>query len=112
MLKIEAIVREEAFNPIKNSLEEKDFVGMTVSDVIGRGKQKGLALKWRAGEHRVEFIPKKRIELVIEDKDLQIIVDAICEKGRTGEAGDGKIFILPVIDTIRIRTGEKGKEAI
>jgi nitrogen regulatory protein P-II 1 len=112
MKKIEAIVREEKFHLIKIALEEKGFISMTVSDVIGRGKQKGVSLKWRVGEHRIEFLPKKRIEMIVDDKDCQIVVDTICEKGRTGSVGDGKIFVLPVEEVIRIRTGEKGSEAV
>ena len=112
MKKIEAIVREDRFHLIKVALEEKGFVSMTVSDVIGRGKQKGVSLKWRVGEHRIEFLPKKRIEMVVEDKDCQIVVDIICEKGRTGAVGDGKIFVSSVEEVIRIRTGERGQKAI
>ena len=69
MKKIEAIVREDRFHPIKNALEDKGFISMTVSDVVGRGKQKGITLKWRVGEHRIEFLPKKKIEMIIEDED-------------------------------------------
>jgi nitrogen regulatory protein P-II 1 len=112
MKKIEAIIREDMFNFIKSALEEKGFIGMTVSDVIGRGQQKGVSLKWRAGEHRIEFLPKKKIEIVAEDNDVQIVIDTICEKGRTGAVGDGKIFIIPVEEVIRVRTGDKGIEAI
>jgi len=112
MKKIEAIVREDRFHLIKIALEEKGFVSMTVSDVIGRGKQKGVSLKWRVGEHRIDFLPKKKIEIVVEDKDCMIVVDTICERGRTGAVGDGKIFILPVEEVVRIRTGEAGVEAI
>jgi nitrogen regulatory protein P-II 1 len=85
---------------------------MTVSDVVGRGKQKGVTLKWRVGEHRIEFLPKKKLEIVVDDKDCQVIVDTICEKGRTGSVGDGKIFIMPVEEVVRIRTGEAGVEAV
>ena len=112
MKKIEAIVREEMFHPIKTALEEKGFISMTVSDVIGRGQQKGVSLKWRVGEHRIEFLPKKKIELVVDDKDLQNVVDTICEIGRTGTVGEGKIFIMPVAEVVRIRTGDKGIGAI
>jgi nitrogen regulatory protein P-II 1 len=112
MKKIEAIIREEKFHLIKIALEEKGFISMTVSDVIGRGKQKGVSLKWRVGEHRIEFLPKKRIEIVVDDKDCQIVVDTICEKGKTGLVGDGKIFVMPVEDVIRIRTGERGIDAV
>jgi nitrogen regulatory protein P-II 1 len=112
MKKIEAIVREDTFHAIKDSLEDKGFIAMTVSDVFGRGKQKGVTLKWRAGEHRIEFLPKKKLEIVVDDLDCQVITDVICEKGRTGAAGDGKIFIQPVEEVIRVRTGERGLEAI
>jgi nitrogen regulatory protein P-II 1 len=112
MKKIEAIVREERFHLIKIALEEKGFVSMTVSDVIGRGKQKGVTLKWRVGEHRIEFLPKKKIEIVVDDEDCQTVVDTICDRGRTGAVGDGKIFILPVEEVVRIRTGERSAEAI
>ncbi len=112
MKKIEAIVREDRFHLIKVALEEKGFVSMTVSDVIGRGKQKGVVLKWRVGEHRIEFLPKKKIEIVVDDKDCQTVVDTICERGRTGAVGDGKIFIMPVREVVRVRTGDRGVEAI
>ncbi len=112
MKKIEAIVREDRFHLIKFALEQKGFVSMTVSDVIGRGKQKGVTLKWRVGEHRIEFLPKKKIEMIVDDVDCQIVVDTICEKARTGVVGDGKIFILPVEEVVRIRTGDRGEEAI
>jgi len=112
MKKIEAIVREEKFHLIKIALEEKGFISMTVSDVMGRGKQKGISLKWRVGEHRIEFLPKKKIEIIVEDKDVKTVVDSICERGRTGSVGDGKIFILPVEQVVRIRTGETGEEAL
>ena len=112
MKKIEAIVREDRLHVIKLALEEKGFISMTLSDVIGRGKQKGVTLKWRVGEHRIEFLPKKKIEIVVDEKDCQTIVDIICEKGRTGSVGDGKIFVMPVEEVIRVRTGETGIEAI
>ena len=112
MKKIEAIVREEKFHLIKNALEEKGFISMTVSDVFGRGRQKGLAIKWRTGEHRIEFLPKKQLEMVVDDKDAPDVIDTICERGRTGEAGDGKIFIYPVDDAVRVRTGDRGLQAL
>jgi nitrogen regulatory protein P-II 1 len=112
MKKIEAIIREDRFHLIKIALEEKGFISMTVSDVMGRGKQKGITLKWRVGEHRIEFLPKKKIEIVVEDNEVDTVVDTICEKGRTGSVGDGKIFIMPVEAVVRIRTGESGAVAI
>jgi nitrogen regulatory protein P-II 1 len=112
MKKIEAIIREDKFHLIKLALEQEGFISMTVSDVIGRGKQKGVSLKWRVGEHRIEFLPKKKIEIVVDDKDCQVVVDTIAEKGRTGAVGDGKIFVYHVEDVVRIRTGDRGVEAI
>jgi nitrogen regulatory protein P-II 1 len=112
MKKIEAIIREDRFHLIKIALEEKGFISMTVSDVMGRGKQKGITLKWRIGEHRVEFLPKKKLEIIVEDNEVDTVVNTICEKGRTGAVGDGKIFIMPVEEVIRIRTGESGAVAV
>lgn len=112
MKKIEAIIREERLHLVRIALEEKGFIGMTVSDVVGRGRQKGLALKWRSGEHRIEFLPKKRLEIVVEDKDCDAVVDTIHERAKTGAIGDGKIFILPVEDVVRIRTSERGVIAL
>lgn len=112
MKKIEAIVREDRFHLIKIALEQKGFISMTVSDVFGRGKQKGVALKWRIGEHRIEFLPKKKIEIVVDDDDCRTVVETICERGRTGAVGDGKIFIMPVEEIIRVRNGDRGENAI
>ena len=112
MKKIEAIIREERLNSIKKALEEKSYFGMTVSEVMGRGKQKGITLQWRAGEYRVDLLPKLKLELVVLDEDVQGAVDAIIRNARTGEAGDGKIFILPVEHVVRVRTGESDENAI
>ncbi len=112
MKKIEAIVREEKLAPIKQKLEELSYAGMTVSEVAGCGRQKGLKLQWRAGEYRVDLLPKLKIELVVLDEDLSKALSAITASCRSGEVGDGKIFVLPVEDAIRIRTGEMGVNAI
>ena len=112
MKKIEAIIREERFHLVKIALEQKGFISMTVSDVMGRGKQRGVSLQWRRGEHSIEFLPKKKIEVVVTDEHCQEVVDTICERARSGSAGDGKVFIIPVEEVIRIRTGEAGPEAV
>jgi nitrogen regulatory protein P-II 1 len=112
MKKIEAIVREEKLDAIKEKLAELSYMGMTVCEVAGRGRQQGLALQWRAGEYRVDLLPKIKIELVVLDEDVPKAVNAIISVSRTGEMGDGKIFILPVENAIRIRTGEEGVRAI
>jgi nitrogen regulatory protein P-II 1 len=112
MKKIEAIVREEKLESVKRVLEENGYFGVTVSEVSGRGRQKGLSLQWRVGEYRVDFLPKLKIEVVILDEDVSKIAHAIANSARTGEMGDGKIFAFPVNNAVRIRTGEDGDNAI
>lgn len=109
MKKIEAIIRQEKLQLVKDVLEEKGIVGMTVSEVSGRGQQKGIVLQWRAGEYRVDFLPKLKLEIVVNDEDCDAVVESICETARTGKEGDGKIFVLPVYSAVRVRTGENGK---
>jgi nitrogen regulatory protein P-II 1 len=112
MKKIEAIIREERLDAVKKALEENSYFGMTVSEVSGRGKQKGIPLQWRAGEYRVDLLPKLKIELVVLDEDVPIAVDAITRNARTGQTGDGKIFVLPVDSVVRVRTGDRDENAI
>ena len=112
MKKIEAIIREERLEAVKKALEDNSYFGMTVSEVIGRGRQKGIPLQWRVGEYRVDLLPKLKIELVVLDEDVTTAIDAIARNARTGEIGDGKIFILPVEMVVRIRTGDRDENAI
>jgi nitrogen regulatory protein P-II 1 len=112
MKKIEAIIREERLDAVKKALEENSYFGMTVSEVSGRGKQKGIALQWRAGEYRVDLLPKLKIELVVLDDDVPVAVNAIVRNARTGQTGDGKIFVLPVDSVVRVRTGDMDENAI
>ena len=112
MKKIEAIIRPENLDAVRVSLQEKSIVGMTVEEVQGRGLQKGVCLQWRAGEYCVEFLPKIKIELIVDDKDVEPAIEAITKVSRTGKNGDGKIFISPVEQVVRISSGERGKEAI
>jgi nitrogen regulatory protein P-II 1 len=112
MKKIEAIIRPEKLEDVRKALEKAGFPGMTVSEVKGRGRQGGITLQWRAGEYRVEFLPKVKLEIVVEDNDVGQVVDIICDAAATGKIGDGKIFILPVEDVVRVRTKERGKDAI
>ena len=112
MKKIEAIIREEKLNAVKHALEENSYFGMTVSEVSGRGRQKGIPLQWRAGEYRVDLLPKVKIELVVFDDDVPAVTDAIIRHARTGETGDGKIFIMPVESVVRVRTGDRDESAI
>jgi nitrogen regulatory protein P-II 1 len=112
MRKIEAIIREERLDAVKKALEEIGYHGMTVSKVSGRDRQGGLAFQWRVGEYRVDLLPKLKIELVVLDEDVPRTLDAIVSTARTGETGDGKIFILPVESAVRVRTGDVGDNAI
>lgn len=112
MKKIEAIFRQEKLEPVRSALEGIGILGMTVSEVSGRGRQKGIPLQWRAGEYRVEFLPKVKLEVVVLDEDLGRALNTIMIRARTGERGDGKIFVLPVDEAIRIRTGDAGESAI
>lgn len=110
--KIEAIIRVEKLEEIRVALEKEGFIGMTVTEVKGRGSQKGIVLEWRAGEYRVEFLSKLKVELVIEESEVEKAIGAIEKSARTGKAGDGKIFVYPVENVIRVRTGESGKSAL
>jgi nitrogen regulatory protein P-II 1 len=112
MMKIEAIIREEKLYCVKKELAKANYFGMTVSEVMGRGRQKGIPLQWRAGEYMVDLIPKIKLELVVLDEDVDKILDIIASNARTGEVGDGKIFVLPVSNIVRIRTGDKDENAI
>ncbi len=112
MKKIEAIIRPEDLDRVRVSLQEKGIVGMTVEEVQGRGRQKGVCLQWRAGEYCVEFLSKIKVDMVVDDKDVEPAIAAITEAARSGKNGDGKIFIYPVEQVIRVSTGERGKDAI
>ncbi len=110
--KIEAIIRTEKLEEVRIALEEKGIIGMTVTEVKGRGSQKGILLEWRAGEYRVEFLPKLKLELVVDQTDAEKVIEAIETAAQTGKTGDGKIFISTVEDVVRVRTGERGKAAL
>lgn len=97
---------------MKNALDKKGFRSLTVSQVSGRGIQKGLALQWRVGEYRVDLLPKLKLKVVVNDEDYPAVMDIICEVARTGDVGDGMIFVLPVEQICRVRTGERGEVAL
>ena len=112
MKKIEAIIRPFKLDEVKIALVNAGIVGMTVSEVRGFGRQKGQTERYRGSEYTVEFLQKLKIEIVVEDDQEDMVVDKIISASRTGEIGDGKIFISPVDRIIRIRTGESNMEAI
>jgi nitrogen regulatory protein P-II 1 len=112
MKKIEAIVKPFKLDDVKEALQEIGLSGITVTEARGFGRQKGHTELYRGAEYVVDFLPKIKIEIVVEDKMVDRTVDAIVTAARTGKIGDGKIFISPVEEAIRIRTGERGNSAI
>lgn len=112
MKKVEAIIRPFKLDEVKIALVNAGIVGMTVSEVRGFGRQKGQTERYRGSEYTVEFLQKLKIEIVVEDDQVDMVVDKIILAARTGEIGDGKIFVTSVDSIIRIRTGEKNLEAI
>ena len=112
MKKIEGIIRQEKLDAVKTALEASGYFGMTVSEVSGRGRQGGLTLQWRVGEYKVDLLPKIKVEVVVLDEDVARILNVITTTARTGEMGDGKLFVLPVENAVRVRTGEEGDNAI
>ncbi len=112
MKKIEAIIRSEKLDDLREALDAKGLSSMTITEVKGRGAQKGITLEWRVGDYRVEFIPKIKVELVVAARLADQVVETILEVCSTGKVGDGKIFISPVEEVIRIRTKERGHGAI
>jgi len=112
MKKVEAIIRPFKLDEVKIALVNAGIVGMTVSEVRGFGRQKGQTERYRGSEYTVEFLQKLKVEIVVEDEQVDMVVDKVMSAARTGEIGDGKIFISPVDQVIRIRTGEKNTEAV
>jgi nitrogen regulatory protein P-II 1 len=113
MNKVEAIIRPEKLEAVKEALAESGFVGLNIVNVTGRGVQKGIVHAGRGGEeYRVDMLPKSKVELVVPDSETDKVVTIIVQASRTGAIGDGKIFIMPVSDAIRVRTGERGDAAL
>ena len=112
MKKIEAIIRPFKLEDVKIALVNSGIVGMTVSEVRGFGRQKGQVERYRGSEFTVEFLQKLKVEVVVEDEKVNSVIDAIAEEAKTGEIGDGKIFITSIDSVVRIRTGDKDEEAL
>jgi nitrogen regulatory protein PII len=112
MKKVEAIIRPFKLEDVKLALVNAGIVGMTVSEVRGFGRQKGQVERYRGSEFTVEFLQKLKLEIVVDDTSVDTVVNAIQEAARTGEIGDGKIFISPVESVVRIRTGDRDSSAI
>ncbi len=112
MKRIEAVVRPEKVDEVRRALQSVGCSGLMISEIMGHGKQKGVVQQWRGEKFKVELLPKVKVETIVRNEDLAKIIKVICETARTGDIGDGKIFVSPVENVIRIRTGEEGEIAI
>ena len=112
MIKIEAVIRHHKLDEIKSALVSQGFQGMTVTEVRGFGRQKGQKETYRGAEYKIDFVPKLKIELIVPADAREKVISTIIKSAQTGQIGDGKIFVTPIADAIRIRTGETGKAAL
>lgn len=112
MVKIEAVIRPDKLDDVKTGLDEIGVHGITVSEVRGAGQQRGYVHRYRGAEYRVNLLEKIKLETVVPDALVDQAVEVIVTCGRTGEVGDGKIFLIPITDAVRVRTGERGEAAI
>jgi nitrogen regulatory protein P-II 1 len=112
MKKIEAIIKPFKLDDVKEQLSDLGLQGMTVTELKGFGRQKGHTEVYRGAEYVVDFLPKIKIEVTVEDDRVEEVLESICSSARTGKIGDGKIFVLPVEECVRIRTGERGEQAL
>ena len=112
MKKIEAVIKPFKLDDVKDALHDAGVSGMTVTEVKGFGRQKGHTELYRGAEYVIDFLPKVKVEIVVEDNLVDNVVEAITEAARTGRIGDGKIFVSPIDEAVRIRTGDKGRDAI
>jgi nitrogen regulatory protein P-II 1 len=112
MKKIESVIRPHLLDAVKDALQEVGVVGLTISEVKGFGRQKGHTETYRGSEYKIDFVPKVKIEVVLPDEMVDLAIDAIMKTAKTGKFGDGKIFVIPVEEAIRIRTGERGELAL
>jgi nitrogen regulatory protein P-II 1 len=110
--KIESVIRPHLLDAVKNALQEVGVVGMTVSEVKGFGRQKGHTETYRGAEYKVDFLPKVKVEVAVADALVEPAVDAVMKTARTGKFGDGKIFVSRIDEVVRIRTGERGDQAL
>ncbi len=112
MKKVEAIIKPFKVDEVKDALKEIGVQGMTVTEVKGFGRQKGHSEFYRGAEYVVDFLPKVKVDVVVPEDQVSEVVDCLCKAARTGKIGDGKIFITEVVDSIRIRTGERGEDIV
>lgn len=112
MKEIMAIIRPEKITEVKLALEEKGFIGLTMTEVKGRGRQKGILQQWRGREYRVDMLPKVKLEIVVKDEEVEDVIKTIVTAARTGKIGDGMIFVSDIVEVVRVPTEERGKEAL
>ena len=112
MKKVEAIIKPFKLEEVKEALSNAGVKGLTVSEVKGFGRQKGHKELYRGAEYEIEFLPKVKLEVVVSEDELDAVIEAIVSSARTGRLGDGKVFVSPIEEVVRIRTGERGEEAI
>jgi nitrogen regulatory protein P-II 1 len=112
MKKIEAVIRPESLDEVMNALDGAGYPGIMVTEIEGHGRQKGVKQQWRGQEYKVDLLPKVKIEVVVTDKEADEIIKSISRVAKTGQVGDGKIFLTDVSDAVRIRTGERGDSAL
>ncbi len=112
MMLVTAIVKPFALSDVRTALERLDIAGMTVSEVSGYGRQRGHTEVYRGADYQVDFVPKVRLELVVVEELVEKVIDAIVQAARTGKIGDGKVWVTPVATIVRVRTGERGADAL
>ena len=112
MKKLEAIVRHELLEKVRDALDKAGYHGLTISEVRGAGSQRGYTESYRGAKATIVFRPKVKVEIVVEAEQVDEVIEIIIESARTGTVGDGKIFVIPIEETVRIRTGERGKDAL
>jgi len=112
MKEITAVIRPDKMEVVKEALQEIQCNGVTVTEVKGRGRQLGITESYRGRDYKVDLLPKTRLEIIVNDEDVDKVVDTIVKTAQTGDIGDGKIFVAPVEEVIRIRTGERGEKAV
>ena len=112
MKKVEAIVRQVKVPVVRQALEELGLTGLTITQVLGHGAQRGITQQWKGNTYRVDLLPKAKLEMVIGDHLVEPVLKAIADSARTGEVGDGKVFISNIEEVMRVRTGERGEIAV
>jgi nitrogen regulatory protein P-II 1 len=112
MKKLEVFIREEALDAVKNALQAIGIVGMNVFEVRGHGRQGGVELSWRGTSYHMDLLPKMQVNIILSDHNVEKAIETITAAARTGKEGDGLIFVYPVEDVVRIRTGERGRDAL